>query len=82
MPDCSPCRRTSQFSGAFAWKVHGKTHTDLYSFRYNILSDKESVKELRLNLGDFTAKDKKELVSYIKIEKSKKMKIIINYLFS
>ncbi|HBV57722.1 MAG TPA: hypothetical protein DEB73_00365 [Candidatus Magasanikbacteria bacterium] len=59
-----------------------KSLFDFIYFRKNILSDKESVKELRLNLGDFTAKDKKELVSYIKIEKSKKMKIIINYLFS
>lgn len=55
---------------------------DFLYFRKNILFNKESVEELRLNLDNFTVKDKAELVSYAKIEKSKKMKIIINYLFS
>lgn len=54
---------------------------DFLYFRKDILSNKESVEELRLNLDNFTAKDKAELASYVKIEKSKKMKIIINYLF-
>ncbi|MEK7190095.1 MAG: hypothetical protein AAB666_03930 [Patescibacteria group bacterium] len=55
---------------------------DFLYFRKNFLSNKESVEELRLNLDNFTIKDKAELKSYVKIEKSKKMKIIINYLFS
>ncbi|MBI4993141.1 MAG: hypothetical protein HZC26_03350 [Candidatus Magasanikbacteria bacterium] len=55
---------------------------DFLYFRKNLLSNKESAEELRLNLVGFTAKDKTELMSYVKMEKSKKMKTIINYLFT
>ena len=55
---------------------------DFLYFRKNFLSGKESVEELRLNLADFTAKDKAELLSYAKTEKTKKMKVIINHLFT
>ncbi|MBI5221895.1 MAG: hypothetical protein HY980_00120 [Candidatus Magasanikbacteria bacterium] len=55
---------------------------DFLYFRKDFFFDKKSVEELRLNLDDFTTKDRTELSSYAKLEKSKKMKIIIGYLFT
>lgn len=54
---------------------------DFLYFRKNSLVGEESARELRLNLGEFNKTDKKELAGYIKLEGSKKMKEIFNYLF-
>lgn len=54
---------------------------DFLYFRKNILSTKKQVEELRLNMDNFSQKDFKELKRYIKLEKSKKMKVIFDYLF-
>ncbi|MBU1289954.1 hypothetical protein KJ756_03330 [Patescibacteria group bacterium] len=54
---------------------------DFLYLRKNILRHKTAVKELRLNLGDFRKKDIKELEKYVKLESSKKMTDIFNYLF-
>ena len=51
----------------------------LYLRKQEILS-KEIAKALRLNLGNFTLKDKKELKKYVNIEGSKKMKQIFNWI--
>ncbi len=55
---------------------------DYLYLRKNDLSNEESFSELRLNLSEFSTKDRKELKEYIKIERSKKMKEIFNYLFN
>ena len=54
---------------------------DFLYFRKSILINKESVQELRLNLGVFSSKDKKELERYVRIEKSSKMSQIFYWLF-
>lgn len=54
---------------------------DFLYFRKNIITDKKSAEELRLNLREFHLKDKKELRDYINKEGSKKMKEIYHYLF-
>lgn len=53
---------------------------DFLYLRKNILLNCDIVKELRLNLGGFSKKDKNELKKYIKIEGSKKMLKIFNCL--
>jgi hypothetical protein len=53
---------------------------DFLYLRKNILSDRKSLKELRLNLENFFKKDWKELEKYIKLERSKKMNDIFNNL--
>lgn len=55
---------------------------DFLYFKKDFFSGKESVEELRLNLENFTGRDKAELAAYAKIEKSKKIKKIINLLFA
>ncbi len=53
---------------------------DFLYFRKNILSDSDNVAELRLNLEILQKKDIIELKKYIKLEASKKMLEIYNYL--
>ncbi len=55
---------------------------DFLYLRRNLIINKASAEELRLNLDVFGASDKKELMGYIKIEGSKKMEEIYKYLFS
>jgi predicted transcriptional regulator of viral defense system len=57
-----------------------KAMFDFLYFRKNILSSKSQMEELRLNLDNFSKKDFKELEMYVKLEKSKKMKELYNYL--
>lgn len=54
---------------------------DFLYLRKNILVNKKSVEELRLNLESFNRKDIKELEKYVKLENSKKIKEIFNHLF-
>lgn len=54
---------------------------DFIYFRKNSILGKKSADELRLNLSGINKADKKELEIYIKLERSKKMKEIFNYLF-
>lgn len=53
---------------------------DFLYFRKTLLVDKEAVSELRLNLGQLTKADFKELEGYIELEGSKRMKEIYNWL--
>ncbi|MCK5123112.1 MAG: hypothetical protein KAQ87_03115 [Candidatus Pacebacteria bacterium] len=53
---------------------------DFLYFRKNILFNEKQIDELRLNLDNLTKKDIKELEKYIKLEKSKKMRMIFDYL--
>lgn len=53
---------------------------DFLYFRKRLLVGKEAVSELRLNLDEFTKSDFKELKGYIKLEGSKRMKEIFNWL--
>ena len=55
---------------------------DFLYIRKNLLINKETAKELRLNIEGFSKKEIKELDKYIKIEGSLKMKNIFNWLFS
>ncbi len=54
---------------------------DFLYLRKREILNKEMAKELRLNLGEFNPKEKKELKSYIDLEGSKKMREIYSYLF-
>lgn len=54
---------------------------DFLYFRKNILINKETVSELRLNLDNFKKADIREFKKYLDIDGSKKMKEIFNYLF-
>jgi len=54
---------------------------DFLYFRKSILVNKESIQELRLNMGVFNSRDKKEFESYLKIDKSSKMNQIFNWIF-
>ncbi len=54
---------------------------DFLYLRKNSLIDMSAIKELRLNLEDFSSKDILEFKNYIDIEDSKKMKQIFNWLF-
>ncbi|MFH1452438.1 MAG: hypothetical protein ABIH00_00440 [Armatimonadota bacterium] len=53
---------------------------DYLYLRKNILKNKESIDELRLNMSAFNKKDLSEFKKYLKIENSKKMKEIFNLL--
>jgi predicted transcriptional regulator of viral defense system len=53
---------------------------DFLYFRKNILATEEQIAELRLNMNNFSQSDFKELEKYIKLEGSKRMKMIFNYL--
>ena len=54
---------------------------DYLYLRKNHLLDKKAVEELRLNLQNFKKNDRKEFQKYLKIEGSKKMKLISHWLF-
>ena len=54
---------------------------DFLYFRKSILINEESVQELRLNMGVFNSKDKKEFERYLKIDKSSKMNQIFHWVF-
>ena len=54
---------------------------DFLYLRKNILVTEEAIKELRLNLEDFTKKERKELEGLVKKEGSKKMRDIYYTLF-
>ncbi len=53
---------------------------DFLYFRKNILNSVEEIKSLRLNLENLKPADIKELKRYVKLEKSKKMMMIFNWL--
>ena len=53
---------------------------DFLYFRKNILNSLDEIKSLRLNLENLKPADLKELKRYIKLEKSKKMLVIFNWL--
>ncbi len=55
---------------------------DFLYYRKDILTDRKSVTELRLNIDECNNADKRELATYIHKEGSKKMKTIYGYLFS
>lgn len=54
---------------------------DFLYFRKNIILGKDSFRELRLNLSEFSLQDKRELKKYINREGSNKMKEIFNLVF-
>ncbi len=54
---------------------------DFLYLRKDYIASDEAAKELRLNLGEFDDKDRKELMGYIELEGSKAMKRIYTYLF-
>ncbi|OGC16169.1 hypothetical protein A3J90_01260 [candidate division WOR-1 bacterium RIFOXYC2_FULL_37_10] len=54
---------------------------DYIYLRKNVLTTEDSIKELRLNLNDFSEKDLKEFKKYIKMEKSKKLRSITGFIF-
>jgi len=53
---------------------------DFLYLRKNILPNKEAIRELRLNVGNLSRDDIKELKKYVALEGSKKLKGILNYL--
>jgi len=53
---------------------------DYLYLRKNVLPNKETVIELRLNVENLTRSDIKEIRKYIALEGSKKLKKIFNYL--
>ncbi|MFC1495856.1 hypothetical protein ACFL52_00390 [Candidatus Margulisiibacteriota bacterium] len=53
--------------------TRAKALFDFIYFRKNILTNKKSITELRLNLEVLSKKDKKEFAGYISLEGSKKM---------
>ncbi len=55
---------------------------DFLYLRKDLISDKNSIKELRLNLDEISPKEKKELEKYIRLEGSKKMKEIYLGIFN
>ena len=63
------------------WRASkAKALFDFLYFRKNSLINKKVFKELRINLENLIKSDLKEIEKYIKIEGSKKMKEIFNYL--
>lgn len=68
----------SSFSIMRATKV--KALFDFLYLRKNILPNRESVKELRLNIENMNNTDIRELKKYITLEGTKKLKTIENYL--
>ncbi|MBA4418138.1 MAG: hypothetical protein C0392_09550 [Syntrophus sp. (in: bacteria)] len=57
-----------------------KAFFDFLYFRKRLLKDKRSIEELRLNLEEFTEDNFNELKGYVEIERSQRMKEIINWL--
>lgn len=55
---------------------------DYLYFRKRHLADEDAILELRLNLEDFSLKDKIELDGYAALEGSERMKIIVRGLFN
>ncbi|MCX5809625.1 MAG: hypothetical protein NTX36_09695 [Proteobacteria bacterium] len=53
---------------------------DFLYFRKRLLTDKRAIEELRINLDEFTTNDFKELKGYVEIERSIRMKEIIDWL--
>ena len=53
---------------------------DFLYLRKNILTNEESISELRLNLGSISPKERKELEKYVNMEGSNKLKDIFNKL--
>lgn len=53
---------------------------DFFYLRKRLLMDKRAIEELRLNLGEFTKSDFEELKGYVEMERSTRMKEIINWL--
>lgn len=53
---------------------------DFLYLRKRLLTDERAIKELRLNLDEFTKGDFKELKGYVEIEGSHRMQEIINWL--
>ncbi|MCX5814592.1 MAG: hypothetical protein NT178_18940 [Proteobacteria bacterium] len=53
---------------------------DFLYFRKRLITDKRAAEELRLNLDEFTTDDFKELKGYVEIERSTRMKEIIDWL--
>lgn len=58
-----------------------KAFFDFLYLRKNILNNEKAIAELRLNLDNFSQKDWQEFKKYLKLENSRKMKQIFNYLF-
>jgi len=54
---------------------------DFLYLRKREILNKEMARELRLNLGEFNSREKKELKSYVDLEGSKKMREIYSFLF-
>jgi len=74
--------RTIKINNFLIYKASvAKALFDFLYLRKNILLNKETVKELRLNLDNFQKKDISELKKYINIEGSKKMEKIFNILW-
>ena len=55
---------------------------DFLYLRKNSILDKKAIEELRINIEVFNNKDKKEIEKYIKLEGTKKLKNIFNWLFA
>lgn len=53
---------------------------DFLYFRKRLLTDKQAAEELRLNLDEFTKNDFEELKGYVEIERSTRMKEVIDWL--
>lgn len=53
---------------------------DFLYFRKRLLVDERAIKELRLNLDEFTSSDWKELEKYVALESSPRIKEIVNWL--
>jgi hypothetical protein len=53
---------------------------DFLYLRKRLLVDKRAVRELRLNVDEFTKNDSKELEGYVELEGSTRMKEIFNWL--
>jgi predicted transcriptional regulator of viral defense system len=53
---------------------------DFLYFRKRLLVDKDAVEELRLNMGEFSENDFRELEGYVEKESSARMKEIFNWL--
>ena len=53
---------------------------DFLYFRKRLITDKRAAEELRLNLDEFTTDDFKELKGYVEIERSTRMKEIVDWL--
>jgi len=61
--------------------TRAKALFDFLYLRKNLLVNKKAIKELRLNLNNFSKSDIEEFKKYLEIEGSKKMKEVSNELF-